>query len=250
MTTRKGKIVRKLGKMPKYVSLGDLRLERDGFLQLYSFTMSGSPFRMEMVYRREVVAVLPVDFKNGVVYMIEQPRPVVHFVPDTPGQDGPQVAHGMPAYLAEGPRLDLSVDVPISRVLTLELPAGVIDPGETAEEAALRELREETGFAASASDLISAGNAFPSSGICAERIHLFYALVDGLRLGRPSGDGTETINVRRVPINDALALARSEAVTSLSTKYLFERLESVTPRRRGGSRDMARKRRRRARSHT
>lgn len=33
--------------------------------------------------------------------------------------------------------------------ITVELPAGLIDPGETPEEAALRELREETGFVGS-----------------------------------------------------------------------------------------------------
>ena len=31
---------------------------------------------------------------------------------------------------------------------TIELPAGLIDAGETAEEAAVRELKEETGFVA------------------------------------------------------------------------------------------------------
>ena len=32
--------------------------------------------------------------------------------------------------------------------LTLELPAGLIDPGESPAAAALRELKEETGYAA------------------------------------------------------------------------------------------------------
>jgi 8-oxo-dGTP pyrophosphatase MutT (NUDIX family) len=33
---------------------------------------------------------------------------------------------------------------------TVELPAGLIDPGESAQLAALRELKEETGYTATA----------------------------------------------------------------------------------------------------
>ena len=38
---------------------------------------------------------------------------------------------------------------PPLRAFTIELPAGLVDAGETAEEAAVRELREETGYVAS-----------------------------------------------------------------------------------------------------
>lgn len=39
---------------------------------------------------------------------------------------------------------------PVDKV-TIEVPAGLIDAGETAEEAAVRELREETGYVGKAS---------------------------------------------------------------------------------------------------
>lgn len=54
-----------------------------------------------------------------------------------------------------------------------ELPGGFIDPGETPEEAAVRELEEETGY--SVLKLHSLGAFYPSFGSTNEKIHLFAA---------------------------------------------------------------------------
>lgn len=43
----------------------------------------------------------------------------------------------------------LQYRAPIDKV-TIEVPAGLIDEGETVEEAAIRELKEETGYVAKA----------------------------------------------------------------------------------------------------
>lgn len=63
---------------------------------------------------------------------------------------------------------------PIEQV-TLEIPAGKLDklPDETPEHAALRELREETGYIAQS--LTSLGIVYPSPGIVDEVLHLFLA---------------------------------------------------------------------------
>lgn len=59
----------------------------------------------------------------------------------------------------------------------IELPAGLIDPGETPLEAALREVAEETGYEAADASLIH--TFFTAPGATTERIYLFYAEVDG-----------------------------------------------------------------------
>ena len=54
-----------------------------------------------------------------------------------------------------------------------EVPGGFVDEGETLEEAAERELKEETGF--ETADLKSLGAFYPSFGSTNEKIHLFFA---------------------------------------------------------------------------
>ena len=55
---------------------------------------------------------------------------------------------------------------------TWELPAGLIDPGETPHEAARRELAEETGLTGDVAELC---RFYVSPGFCDEQVHLFVA---------------------------------------------------------------------------
>ena len=54
----------------------------------------------------------------------------------------------------------------------LEIPAGIIDPGETPLAAAQRELLEETGF--TAGKWSSLGKVYATPGYSSETIHLFF----------------------------------------------------------------------------
>jgi ADP-ribose pyrophosphatase len=68
--------------------------------------------------------------------------------------------------------------------LLLELPAGVMDPGEQPLESARRELREETGM--DSAELLALGGFFMVAGYSNEYMHAFLAL--GLR-GSAFGPG-------------------------------------------------------------
>ena len=87
---------------------------------------------------------------------------------------------------------------PFGRVTT-ELPAGKLDPGEAPEDAARRELEEETGL--SAGELISLGSIYASPGFCDEELHLY--LARSLEAGRIHPDEDEFLETVRLPF-DAL----------------------------------------------
>jgi len=61
----------------------------------------------------------------------------------------------------------------------VELPAGIIDSGETPEAAATRELKEECGYEIQISDLTFISKFYLSPGGASERIFLYYAAVNG-----------------------------------------------------------------------
>ncbi|MDP2859721.1 MAG: NUDIX hydrolase [Bacillota bacterium] len=98
---------------------------------------------------------------------------------------------------------------------TLEIPAGTVDADETPAQAALRELREETGYGASSLDfLLEYG---PAIGYCTERMTVFFAR--GLVPAPLPGD-EEHIRLARVPfdsIHDSIVQGRQPFGDAKST---------------------------------
>jgi ADP-ribose pyrophosphatase len=83
-----------------------------------------------------------------------------------------------------------------------EVPAGLIDENETPEQAASRELTEETGYMAD--KLISCGSIYPSPGSTTERQHLFVAYCSGKT--DPSPEKGERISVLEVSRSDLISM--------------------------------------------
>jgi len=102
---------------------------------------------------------------------------------------------------------------------TWELPAGGIEPGETAEQAARRESEEE--IALVPHQLERLGAWFPSPGFCDEEM-IFFRATD---LRQPSPDSThrpdedEHIKVRMFTIQEAQAMVARGEIVDLKTAY-------------------------------
>jgi ADP-ribose pyrophosphatase len=84
----------------------------------------------------------------------------------------------------------------------LELPAGTLEPDEPPEEAAPRELAEETGDLAARWARLTGFYTVP--GICDEYIHLFVAT--GLTPGETKREADEFMEVVTLPLAEALAM--------------------------------------------
>lgn len=155
-------------------------------LRIDSFRLAdGRKARMEVVEHAEVVHVLPVD-EFGRLLLVRQYR------------------------AAAGKEL-------------LETPAGGIEPDETPEVAAQRELREETGYRAENFRRLS--SVYSSPGFCTELNHLFVAT--GLSYDPLDPDADEDIALVPVTLAEAEAMVASggigdakSATTILLYKFL------------------------------
>jgi len=86
----------------------------------------------------------------------------------------------------------------------LEVPAGTLNPGETPEECARRELQEEAGVRAGQLDRLT--SIWTTPGFTDEVIHLFRAT--RLTPGRPAREGDEFIEVVPRPLSAVLQAIR------------------------------------------
>lgn len=109
-----------------------------------------------------------------------------------------------------------------SRVVTLEIPGGLVDPGETPEFAGGRELLEETGYRAGR--LESLGSLNPNPALFANRVHMQVAL-DCVQEQEIQNTSTEHTMVELLPLAELPGVLREGGIDHalvIAALYAFD----------------------------
>jgi ADP-ribose pyrophosphatase len=112
-----------------------------------------------------------------------------------------------------------------------EVPAGLIEPGESPRAAAARELTEELGFDVPERAFVELGPpGYPAPALIGELHYFFQVEVDPASRAEPGGDGSPVEDgavVVAVPLDEALAACRRGELRDEKTELALRRLAEV-----------------------
>ena len=112
---------------------------------------------------------------------------------------------------------------PFSRVLT-EIPAGKLDtPDEDHFEAAMRELREETGLTSKKVTFI--GEYIGSPALLGETIYIY--LAEELSAGEQDLDDAEFLNVEKIPLDTLVKMVMDGEIKDGKTVYAALKVDKM-----------------------
>lgn len=174
----------------KQFQILDTRVVYEGFFRLEQYTLKHTlfnggwspPLKRELFRRGNCVAVLLYDPDRDEVVLIEQFRVGAVLQPE--------------------------------RAWQLEIVAGAIEEGETAEEVAYREVREEAGC--EIEELIEIKQFFTTPGGSSEWITLFCGRVDSRQVGGIHGldEEDEDIRVTAVKFDEVFQMLEDDRIES------------------------------------
>ncbi len=114
------------------------------------------------------------------------------------------------------------------RTVGVDLPAGYIEQGEHPENAARRELLEETGY--SASEIIKLGSFYQDQGCSAAYNHYFIAK-DCIKVSDQNLDEGEFVKYFICTYEEALELIEMNYIEGLNSAYALEKAKEYVKRR-------------------